>query len=54
MCNSYSGGVLDGSLIAELVILVVVTVIIVIVVEYYRWKQRCGLYIESVCANIIF
>ena len=51
MCNSYSGGVLAGSLIAEFVILVVVTVIIVVVVEYYRWKQRCGLYLESVCAN---
>ena len=41
MSNSYSGGVLAGSLIAEFVILVVVTVIIVVVVEYYRWKQRC-------------
>ena len=54
MCNSYSGGVLAGSLIAEFVILVVVMVIIVIVVEYYRWKQRCGLYLESICTNTFF
>ena len=51
MCYSYYGGVLAGSLIAEFVILVVVRMIIVVVVEYYRWKQRYGLYFESVCVS---
>ena len=41
MSNSYSGGVLAGSLIAEFVILVVAMVIIVIVLVIYMRRKRC-------------